>query len=172
LHQSEVNVTRIGGSVSLQKVVAARDVGDVRGDKERKARNAAVVEKATCLLEDMPSGSFPEVEEAAETARGVASLLKDFDTTAAALRANTAGTSDAADAQKKLDEMRSSFDAMLAPLEATLTAMVRLVEQSITIEAKYKELQTQAQLLDEALKREKERLAAAASAVKNAAKIG
>ncbi len=165
-------MSRVAGNVPMKKMVAARDVGDVRGDRERKARLAAIIAKATCLLEEMPSGAFPEVEDAAKTARGAAELLKQFETTSNALKANPSGTTEAAEAQILLNNMRVSFDAMLTPLEATMNSMVTLMQQSMAIEAKYQELQTQVQLLEESLKREKTRLGAAAQAVKNATQIG
>lgn len=167
------NTIRVAKTISTKaKVTAAKDVGDAKQDKLRKATIGDLVKRASKLSEQLPDANFPEVEEALKTVQGLMDVMVKMEETTARLKTAPTGSSEAAVAQKTLDKMRSNLDAMLPALGATMTVMEALCLASMEMDQQMSELQEQVKEFDEALKKEKARLASAAQAVKNATQIG
>lgn len=165
-------MTRVAARLSAAAVSAQRDAGDSRGDKTRKATLLSFAQTARSLLESVPAGSLPEVEEAAKSVQASADLSDRLDKAAKRLRKARAGSTEAVEAQRALDLLRSSADAMTPVLDATLQTLLMLTAETLKLEANFQALNDQVRVEEETLKREKARLTAAAQAVKNAVQIG
>lgn len=151
---------------------AARDIGDSKGDKGRKAALSALSKTASHLAGLLPVGeAYPEVKAAIQTVQGLSELSAKLDQMSEALKRAPSATTEAVDAQKVLDRARRNVDAMLPPLQSTVTTMQALVEAAMEMEATYAELSKQMKMVDETLSSEKERLTSVANAVNNAAKL-
>jgi hypothetical protein len=164
---------RVGKTIqAASKVNAAKDAGDAKGDKARKVALATLVKKASALSDQLPDADFPEVEDALKTVQGLMDAVVKMEEISARLKTAPTGSSEAAMAQKGLDKMRSNLDAMLPSLTATVTVLEQLCLASMEMDEQMKGLQEQLKEFEDALKKEKARLAAAALAVKNATQIG
>ncbi len=165
---------RLSNKVSANSlnVQAARDSGDQRGDRERRANVMALVQRANGLLEASAGGKYPEAEEAARAVQGVSDLLATMDRLSGQLKAAPAASAEASAAQNALNGVRLSLDAMLVPLEASLISMETLLLATLEIEEQFEALRVKTTNIEANLKEAKARVAAIAAAVKSTAKIG
>lgn len=168
---ASIDFSTTGPSVAASKVKAAKDIGDPKKDKKRKAEINDLVKRAAKLAETMPAEGFPEVKEAVSTVTGLADLINRMDMAALRLKAAPSASSEAVEAQKLIDALRMSADTMLPPLTATMETLETLTQVAAELESQFAAMSAQVKALDEKLKREKVRLAAAASAVQNAVKL-
>jgi len=151
-------------------VSAAKDAGDSKNDKKRKATITDLVRRASALAESTPEG-FPEVTKAVKTVMDLSEFIGRMDTATSRLKAAPNGSEECAAAQEVIDALRVNADTMLSPLKATLETMENLIGVASEMEAQFTSLSEQVKALDEKLKRQKERLASAASAVSHAVKL-
>ena len=152
-------------------VSAAKDIGDPKKDKKRKGAITDLVKRATALAEATASAGFPEVGEAVKTVMALSDFIGRMDTAALRLKAAPSGSSEAVEAQKLIDALRVSADTMIPPLAVTLETLENLTNIAAEMEAQFAAMSAQVKALDEKLKKEKARLAAAANAVQNAVKL-
>jgi len=152
-------------------VKAARDSGNSKNDKKRKATITDLVRRASALASGSAAETFPEVAEAVKTVMALSDFIGKMDTATSRLKAAPTGSEECAAAQELLDVLRANADMMLTPLMATLETMETLVSVASEMETQFAALSTQVKSLDEKLKRHKERLAAAANAVQHAVKL-
>jgi hypothetical protein len=152
-------------------VRAAKDIGDAKNDKKRKATITDLVKRATGLAEGTEAAGFPEVGEAVKTVMALSEFIGRMDTASARLKAAPAGSLESVEAQKLIDALRVSADTMIPPLTATLETLENLVDVASEMEAQFSALSDQVKVMDEKLKKEKARLAAASNAVQNAVKL-
>jgi hypothetical protein len=152
-------------------VSAAKDIGDPKKDKKRKGAITDLVKRAQALAVSPAAASFAEVSEAVKTVMTLSDFISRMDVASGRLKAAPAGSSEAVEAQKLIDALRMSADTMIPPLEVTLETLENLVAVAVEMEAQFEALSAQVKAMDEKLKKEKARLAAAASAVQNAVKL-
>jgi hypothetical protein len=167
-------MTRISNTINKTSVAvrAARDSGDVAGDRSRKLAVQDLVRQANSLLEAAPGGKYPEAEDAAKAVQGLHHLLEQVDSLNVQLRAAPAASEEASQYQRQLDGVRLMLDTMMLPLQASMTAMETLLMATLEIEEQFEHLQAQTHGFEENLKQAKARVAAIAAAVKSTAKIG
>lgn len=168
---ASIDFSTVGPSLGASTVKAAKDIGDPKKDKKRKGEINDLVKRATTLAETMPGEGFSEVKDAVTTVTGLADLINRMDMAALRLKAAPAASSEAVEAQKLIDALRMSADTMLPPLAATMETLETLTQVAAELESQFAAQSAQVKALDEKLKREKARLAAAASAVQNAVKL-
>lgn len=159
---------------AVAKLEAAKDIGDARGDKERKSAIAQLVKRASVLsgkLSGVEADSFPEVVSALAVVQSLAELSGKLGLLADRLKMAPAASTEAADAQRDLDRMRKNVDSMVRPMDSTMAAMEDLLDAALEMEDTFKKLKDHLALTEEALKHERARLASVAQAVSNAAKI-
>jgi hypothetical protein len=153
------------------RIRAARDAGDAKGDKARRASLKEIMD-LSLALEGMavPSG-YPEVTEALAAAKGLNEVVTRMDMATARLKSAPGGSTEALEAQLLLDNLRASVDTLLPPLSVTLSTMSTLLEAAMEMERQFSALSVQTKVIEEKLKRDKQRLAAAAQAVRNAVQL-
>ncbi len=157
--------------VMSSSINAAKDIGDSKGDRKRKASITDLVKRATMLAEAHDTSGFPEVGEAVKTVMSLSDFIGRMDTASARLKAAPAGSSESVEAQKLIDSLRVSADTMVPPLMATLDTLETLALAAVEMEDQFEALSAEVKVMDEKLKREKARLAAASNAVQNAVKL-
>jgi hypothetical protein len=155
----------------MAKITAAKDIGDTKGDKRRRATASALVQRASDLATAVDLSGYPEVKAAVDSVASLSDTLASLDVLSAKLKNAPAGLI-AVTSQKELDEVRTNLDAMLAPMVSTMSAVEKLLETAAETEVLLSRLQQQAKDTSDKLAREKARLAGAASALANARKIG
>lgn len=153
-------------------MTAARDQGDKKIDKERKAAIASLMKKASALASKIPSeDAYPEVMEAIKTVQAMSDLSMKLAQQAELLKVAPAATTEAVEAQKELDHTRRNIDAMLKPVSSTMETLEDLLDAAIEMEATYLELQKRLAGMQDSVKKERARLSSVANAINNAAKI-
>ena len=152
------------------RVRAARDAGDAKGDKARRASLKEIMD-LSLALEGMAPAGYPEVTEALAAAKGLSEVVTKMDMATARLKSAPSGSAEALEAQLLIDNLRASVDTLIPPLSATLSTMSTLLEAAMEMERQFSGLSTQLKVIEEKLKRDKQRLAAAAKAVNNAVQL-
>lgn len=152
------------------RVKAARDAGDAKGDKTRRASLKEITD-LSLALEGMAVPGYPEVTEALAAAKGLNEVITKMDMATARLKAAPSASAEALEAQLLLDNLRASVDTLIPPLSAMLSTMSTLLETAMELERQFNALSSQAKIIEEKLKRDKQRLAAAAKAVSNAVQL-
>jgi len=159
----------------VKAISAAKDVGDKTGDKRRRSSLTKLITAAN-LLEEMITGTgaegFPEVKGAVAAVKSLSELSGRLDQAQMRLDSAPSKSEEAVMAQAEIDNMRSNIDTMLPPLMATVETMEALLAASVALEQQFVEMDLQVKGLASRLENEKNRLASAAKAVQNAAKIG
>lgn len=157
---------------AVAQLQAARDTGDNKGDKGRKRLLATLMRKANEVSMKLPSEEkFPEVAEALRVAQALSDVHTKLSQQIDQLRLAPAGSVEAVEAQKDLDQTRRNVDAMLKPMESTMETMDSMLDAAMEMEETYKKMQLQLAAMNDSLKRERARLASVAQALSNAAKI-
>ena len=154
----------------MMRVRAARDAGDAKGDKARRASLKEIMD-LSLALEGMAPAGYPEVTEALAAAKGLSEVVTKMDMATARLKSAPSGSAEALVAQLLIDNLRASVDTLIPPLSATLSTMSTLLEAAMEMERQFSGLSTQLKVIEEKLKRDKQRLAAAAKAVNNAVQL-
>lgn len=157
---------------ALTQLQAARDSGDHKGDKARKYAVAALVKRAAAMSSKLPSDeAYPEVASALRTLQSMAEVSATLAQQYDQVKMSRAGSTEAVEAQKAIDHTRRNVDAMLKPMESTMDTLEHLLDAALEMEETYRKLQAEIAGMNEALKRERVRLASVAQALTNAAKI-
>lgn len=154
----------------MMRVRAARDAGDAKGDKVRRASLKEIMD-LSLALEGMAPAGYPEVVEALTAAKGLSEVVTKMDMATARLKSAPSASAEALEAQLLIDNLRASVDTLVPPLSATLSTMSTLLEAAMEMERQFGALSTQLKVIEEKLKRDKQRLAAAAKAVNNAVQL-
>lgn len=162
-------MTRVVDAVA--QLQAARDSGDHKGDKARKRTIAGLTKRAMALSAKLPEDAYPEVASALKVIYSLADVSTRLSQQYEHLKMAPSGSTEAVEAQKDIDHTRRNVDAMLKPLESTMETLETLLDAAMEMEETYRKLQLQLAGMNDALKRERARLASVAQTISNAAKI-
>lgn len=157
--------------MTTNKIRAAKDEGDAKGDKNRRDTATALVERSAALSSAVDLSGYPEVKDALTAVSSLADVIADLEVLAVKLK-NAPSGQIATDTQMELDEIRSNLDSMLPPMVSTMTAVESILASAAEMEVVFANLKTQAKTAEDRLAREKERLSNAAKSLASSRKIG
>lgn len=159
-------------TVAEAVILAAKDRGDVKGDKQRKAAIASLVQRAQKMSAMLPGNdSYPEVREAIEAVQELSALSEKLSTQSEALLRAPTATVEAEEAQRAIDKSRKNMDALLHPLEATVSTLETLLAETIEMERSFRELALKLKTMKETLEAERTRVGMISKSVINTAKM-
>jgi hypothetical protein len=156
---------------AVELLTAAKDIGESKGDRERRKRLLAVVKTA----EDICKSSAGEFEDVLAVCGEVAKLVDTvsrLDEAKKTLATAKNGSEEAVQAQKTLDRVRGTVDTLAPALQATLTTLEKVAinaHKAIADASSLKKALAEASAYADS---EKLRLKSAIQAVKNSVLVG
>jgi hypothetical protein len=155
--------------MSNRIIRAAKDIGDVKGDKDRQKKMSAIIKMAEGILKSAGMSALPGIADACGEVVKLGDLVVKINDMSRMLKIAGPGTSESVGAQKALDRARGQMDVMIPALQATLGALEKIASASSKANEDVVSLKKALEEAERYAGSEKTRLAAAVQAVKNSA---